>query len=264
MVTSRELDIVQMKTAQSRSHRLEMQPVVDEAKVLLDLRVADVVPVADRRVIESLEEKIPVRVDRDFLEVLANLDSQLDAAHGGLLGDPFKHLVREVAVFDLGLFPLQLCLLAEFLVLGRVLFSRLEQVDQLVGVIPHVDLTHVQHDQLGPELIRHLDGFHRVLVGVLPLANVGGGKLEHVWVGVLAPDRQWAEVVQGGNLDHARLVRVDDSRHETEPNAMAQLGILKPKVANLLEHRATVGVAVGIPAGGKRIHFQKNSRKPPR
>ena len=253
-----------MKTAQSRSHRLEMQPVVDEAKVLLDLCMADIVPVTDRRVIESLEEKIPVRVDRDFLEVLANLDSQLDAAHGGLLGDPFKHLVREVAVFDLGLFPLQLRLLAELLVLGRVLFSRLEQVDQLVGVIPHIDLAHVQHDQLGSELIRHLDGFHSVLVGVLPLANVRGGKLEHVWVGVLAPDRQRAEVVQGGNLDHARLVRVDDSRHKAQPDAVAQFGILKPKVANLLEHRAAVGVAVGIPAGGKRIHFEKNSRKPPR
>ena len=76
-------------------------------------------------IVESLEEKIPVRVDRDFLEVLADLDSQLDVAHGGLLSDPLKHFVREVAVFDLGLFPLQLRLLAELLVLGRVLFSRL-------------------------------------------------------------------------------------------------------------------------------------------
>ena len=48
------------------------------------------------------------------------------------------------------------------------------ECDQFVGIVAHVDLPHVQHDEPGPELIRHLDGFHRVSVGVVALALVGG------------------------------------------------------------------------------------------
>ena len=55
-----------------------MQPVVDEAEVLLDLRVADIVPVTNVRIFEALKEKVPVGVDGDFLERLADLDAEFD------------------------------------------------------------------------------------------------------------------------------------------------------------------------------------------
>ena len=221
MISGRELHVVKVKTAQALGHRLEVQPVVDEAEVLLDLRVADVVPVTDVRVLESLEKKVPVGVDGDFLERLADLDAELDAAQARLLGDALEHFVGEVAVFGFLFLSLDLGGLAEFLVFRRVLFSGLEQIDELVGVISHVDLAHVQHDQLGPEPIRHFDGFHRVLVGVVALAGVGGGKLEDVRVGVVAPDGQRTEIVQRGDLDHAGLERLHDARHEAQPNSVA-------------------------------------------
>ena len=58
MVSRRKLNIVQMKTAQARCHRLKVQPVMDKPKVLLNLCVPNVVPVTDGRIIEALEEKL--------------------------------------------------------------------------------------------------------------------------------------------------------------------------------------------------------------
>ena len=111
--------------------------------------------------------------------------------------------------------------MTEFLVFRRVLFSGLEQIDEFVCEITHVDLAHVQHDQLGPESIRHFDGFHRVLVGVVTLAGVGGGKLEDVRVGVVAPDGKRTEIVQRRDLDHTGLERIHDAGHEAKPNSVA-------------------------------------------
>ena len=101
VVSGWKLDIVQVKTAEPAGHRLEVQPVVNEAEVLLDLRVADVVPVADIGVIKPLKEKVPVGVYRDFLEGFADLDTQFDAPQARLFGDPLEHPVGKVACFGL-------------------------------------------------------------------------------------------------------------------------------------------------------------------
>ena len=228
--------------------------MVNEAEVFLDLRVANVVPVADIRVVKPLKEKVPVGVYRDFLEGFADLDAQFDAPQARLFGDPLEHPVGKVARLGLLFLALNFRSLTKLLVFWAVLFSGLKQIDQLVGVVAHVDLAHVQHDQLGPELVGHLDGFHRVLVGVVAFAGVGGGELEDVRIGVVAADRQRTEIVQGGNLDHPGLDRLHNPGDEAQADAVAQLGILKAEVADFLKHLAAIGVAVGVPAGGEGIH----------
>ena len=60
--------------------------------------------------------------------------------------------------------------------------------------------------------------------------------------------------MQCGNLDHPRLGRLHDARDEAQPDAVAQLRVLKAKVSDFLEHLAAIRVAVGVPAGGEGIH----------
>ena len=63
--------------------------------------------------------------------------------------------------------------------------------------------------------------------------------------------RQRTEIVEAGNFDFARVHRVQDAGHEADADAVAQLGVFKAEVADFAQHGAAVGVAVGIPAGGK-------------
>ena len=66
---------------------------------------------------------------------------------------------------------------------------------------------------------------------------------------MVAADRQRAEIVQGGNLDHPGLDRLHDPGDEAQADAVAQLGVLEAEVTDFLKHLAAIGVAVGVPAG---------------
>jgi hypothetical protein len=89
-----------------------------------------------------------------------------------------------------------------------------------------------------------------VLDGQFALARAFVGKFVKVRRGVRHAHRQRAEIVQAGNLDLARVHRVEDARHEADADAVAQLGVFKAEVADFAQHGASVRVAVGIPAGG--------------
>jgi len=89
------------------------------------------------------------------------------------------------------------------------------------------------------------------------LALVVGRKLEDVGRGPFHADGQGAEIVHGGNPDHAGVHRVKDAGQEADADAVAQLGIIKAQRADFLEHRAAIDVALRVPATGKRIHKQK-------
>jgi hypothetical protein len=63
--------------------------------------------------------------------------------------------------------------------------------------------------------------------------------------------------MEAGNFNFPRIDRLEDSRQQTDPDSVAQLGIFKAKIANLAQHGPAVGVAMRIPAGGKGIHKNK-------
>ncbi len=73
-------------------------------------------------------------------------------------------------------------------------------------------------------------------------------------------DGQGTEVVQGRDLDDPGVHRVNDARNQAEPDAVTQFGVFETQVANLLEHGATVGVAVGIPTSGQGVHVFETDR----
>ena len=62
--------------------------------------------------------------------------------------------------------------------------------------------------------------------------------------------------MQAAELDLARVVHFLDPGHERDPDAVAQLNVLKAKIDNLAQHLVPGGVARRIPAGGKRDHVK--------
>ena len=62
---------------------------------------------------------------------------------------------------------------------------------------------------------------------------------------------QRAEVVRGGDADHAVLERAQDARHERNADAVAELDPLEPERRHLLQHRIPIGMPLRQPAGRK-------------
>ena len=89
--------------------------------------------------------------------------------------------------------------------------------------------------------------------GALPtpywLARVRGRELVEIRRGLGHAHRQRAKIVQRGDLDFAGIDRVENARHQTQANAVAEFRELEAEVANLPQHRPAVRVAAGIPAG---------------
>ena len=54
-----------------------MHPMVDESQVLLDLRVAAIVPVTHRGPVKFQQQKLKIAIQRDFLQGLAVFDAEL-------------------------------------------------------------------------------------------------------------------------------------------------------------------------------------------
>src|ERR1043166_7392365 len=127
MVSPGELHVVDVKTIEPLGHGFQMHGMMDEAEVLLDLGVAGVMPIDDRRRSEFLEEKWEIAFEENFLERFTILDSQLEAARLGFGHQAPEPLVRVSHGLFLFLLALEGHFFAELLVLGRALFSILNR-----------------------------------------------------------------------------------------------------------------------------------------
>src|SRR5882762_8124925 len=107
VVTPGKLSVVNMKTGKPMRQRFEVHSVANEAEVLLDLRMAGVVPVSHGGAGEFAEEKTAVALERKFLQRLAVFTSKLDAA-GFSVGQDFVqrfvHALDEFSLPGLALF----------------------------------------------------------------------------------------------------------------------------------------------------------------
>ena len=88
-----------------------------------------------------------------------------------------------------------------------------------------------------------------VLDGQFALAGAFVGKLVKIRRGMVHAQRQGTEIVEGGNFNFARVHGFEDSGHQADADAVAQFGVFKTEVADFAQHRAPIGVAMGIPAG---------------
>src|SRR5256885_17188007 len=70
-----------------------MKGVVNEPKVFLDLRMAGVVPINDRRTVQFFEQKREITIQRQFLERLAIFDAKLDSARFRLPRNFLEHFL---------------------------------------------------------------------------------------------------------------------------------------------------------------------------
>jgi hypothetical protein len=117
----------------------------------------------------------------------------------------------------------------------------------------------VQDDERGFHALRELEGFERVTDGQFAFARLFGGELIEIGRGKVHAHGQGTKIVQGGNPDFAGVHRFEDAGHQADARAVAQFGKFKPKLADLAQHGASIGMAVRIPAGGKRIHAAKKA-----
>ena len=111
--------------------------------------------------------------------------------------------------------------------LGVSFWPARDQVEQLVGVILHVDAAAVQHDGGGLDAGGELDGLDRVALGQLALAGALGGELVEVGRGVVHAHRQRAEIVQAGNPYLARVHGLEDAGQQADARAVAQFGVFE-------------------------------------
>ena len=114
----------------------------------------------------------------------------------------------------------------------------------------------MQHDDRRLDALGEIQRLERVFDGQFALARLFGGKFVEVRRGMIHAHRQRTKIVQAGNFDFARVHGFEDAGHEAEPDAVAEFGVSKAEVADFAQHRAAIRVALGIPAGGKRIHVQ--------
>jgi hypothetical protein len=59
--------------------------------------------------------------------------------------------------------------------------------------------------------------------------------------------------MQTGDFDFARLNCLEDARQQAHPYTVTEFGALEAEGADLAQHGEAVGVAVGVPAGGKGV-----------
>ena len=75
-----------MAADRERTGRLEPLPVVEEPEVVLDLRMAKIVPVTDMQGVKPAEEVGHLALARNCLIMLTIFDTELDPLGSGVIG----------------------------------------------------------------------------------------------------------------------------------------------------------------------------------
>ena len=99
MILRRPDAILHMTAKRARPDRAQPFLVIDEAEVFLDLDVPHVVPVADLRRVQFVEQRRQFALARDFFVTAPAFDAEPDVFRGGVFHDrlqAFLH-VREVS-----------------------------------------------------------------------------------------------------------------------------------------------------------------------
>ena len=231
--------------------------MVDEPEVLLDLRVTGVVPIDQARAGDLAEQELVITINRELLERLASLRPQLEAARFRLRQDLLQQLVDPLDERPLLGFALFIQLGAELRVFGRVLLAAHDEVEQLLGVVLHLDAAEMQHDGGCLHARGELEGLPGELLGHLPLALALGGELVKVGRGISDTHGQGAKVMQAGNLYLACIHGLQDAGQQADARAVAQFGVSEAQFTDFAQHGAPIGVAMGVPTGGKGIHYRK-------
>ena len=130
----------------------------------------------------------------------------------------------------------------------------LGEAEQLVGVMLHVNAAAVEDDGGGFDAGGELDGLKGVAVGQFALASPFGGELVEVGGGITHAEGERAEVVEAGNANFAGVHGFEDAGEEADAGIVAQFSAREAEVADFAEHGTTVGVAMGVPTGGERVH----------
>jgi hypothetical protein len=86
-----------------------------------------------------------------------------------------------------------------------------------------------------------------VLESVFPFAAIERREFENIGRGVIDAHGEGTKIVQRGNLDFFGVHCFKDTGKEGNSYAVAEFGVFEAEIANFAEHRATVGVTVGVP-----------------
>ena len=146
-----------MASKEPRCHFFEVLGMVDEAKVVLDLCVPKVVPVAAVVRIQSLEKIWEIAFEGDGFAVLPIFNAKLDAVFAGVVHRFGEHLqdsggvefLNFFASLNGGEFPLD--------ELSGVHFPLLNHFAESRGVFQRADATGMNNDKRGTKFFRPLD-----------------------------------------------------------------------------------------------------------
>jgi len=249
VILRRELHVVDVEAGQPVGERRQILGVPDEAEVLLDLRVAGVVPVNDFRAGKLLQEIPEIIFRRQFLDAFAVFAGEFQSAFFRLRQQQLQRFLDPRERLFLPRVALGDGFGDKFLELRRVLRAAFKQLAKFAGVILQIHAAEVQHHERCLDAHGEIKRLERVTDGEFAVTIAFGGKFVEVRRGMRDADGQRTEIVERGNLDLARVHGFEDAGHEADADAVAQLGIFKTEVADFAQHGATVGVTVGIPAG---------------
>ena len=109
----------------------------------------------------------------------------------------------------------------QFLVTGRGFFTGSGEVEQLFGVVFHLDTSQVQDHDRSAHALRELQSFYGVPHSQFAFAGPYGRELVKVRRGVIDAHRQGTKIMQARDLDVSRLDRIQDSGQQRNARAVA-------------------------------------------
>ena len=148
-----------------------MLPVIQKAQIGFDLGVPRVVPVGQARAGQIAKELGVIAFYRQLLQGLSVFDAQFDPEFFGNRENPFIGLNDAIEMLRFAVRSFFIRFLAEFLVFAAFLLPVGDHLQQLVGVVFHLDASAVHDDQRGLKPGGQLQGFERVALGQFDLAR---------------------------------------------------------------------------------------------
>ena len=223
MVAGRPLDIVHMAAHEMRGDAFQPLVVIEQAEVVFELDVAEIMPVADPRVVgEVVLQSRHLAFGGHVLKVRARLNGQPDAEGGGPRGDRGNGIQRPLKVEwpDFLAFPDKLELGLDVFRLGLAALGhhRGEALAPLARVERH--RAHVEHQVLCFELGGQFQGTECQIEGALPFEWPVRG--EFIGIRRINHDlhRRGEKIVDAGAGEDSALERLADARHLRHAHAV--------------------------------------------
>ena len=188
--------------------------MIEKRKVLFDLYVTEVVPVADLSRVDLVKKRGKFALRWNFLVFASALDSQTDILRSRVINDAAQATFHSLQInrrdFFTSLYRFQL----QLYILARQIFSGFSQFNQRIGDGPHFDLTQVQHHKWCAQPLGEIDCLKGLPDCAFAFLRISSGKPEAVGRRYRHFYGQWTKVMQAAKTNFARFKHFLDPRDQ--------------------------------------------------